>query len=400
MTVMLVPFIGAPLAIGGLVVGSFISHYNKVHGLKGFAFELINPSQIEFDGELVMSIVDAIFDNIYLNPKITLMHVIEEDIVARKQIVFLGILAKITKKDTGCGSSPTNPTIPMSNKFWNPIPTEYWVQECATTLDATFFVWASQKGYKKFDLTDGDFAEFIMERLETAIAEDMLRIAWFNDTTAGNYNSSPAGVITNGVSLGDYNIIDGFWKQIYTAVAADATKRITIAPNGGGTTYALQAFNANDTTNKIAHNTFRQMIENADPRLSETEGLGLQFIVTKTLYNQYRTELETYTNVPITIDLIVDGAIFKALTYRGIPIVPLSFWDRTIKADFNNGTKYYQPHRAVLTIKENFPIGLDSFAEAGSIQQWYFANDKQTNWRGNYKIDAKLLKEYMFMSAY
>ena len=393
MTAMLVPLIGAPLAITGLVAGTTL----KATG-HNIAFGLINPAQITLTEDLVMTISDTIFDNIYMNPKINLVHVIEEDIVAKKQIVFIGLLSKITKADAGCNTSPQSTSITMSEKFWNPAPVKYWLQQCANDLETSFFVWSLKKGIERKDLEDTDFAAFIIERMETALAEDMLRIVWFNDLDAAHYNDSPAGVITNGVDITDYNIIEGLWEQIYAAVALNSARKTVAITKNAGVTYALQAFDATDTTNKVVHSYLQSVIDNADTRLSEQESDVI--LVTKSVFDQYKKELKTYTAILPSYEMVLNGVPTSGLTFDGIPIIRMDLWDRTIRADYDNGTVWYKPHRILFTVKENIPVGVDGMKGASSFSSFYLPKEETTNWKGAYKIDTKLLKEYLFATAY
>ena len=390
-----------PFGIGAGALGFVTSVMTMTHphlAISRFAFDLINPSQLTWNGKEVMDMQSAVFEAVYKNPDLTMTNIIVEDIVAQQQIAFLGLLSKITKKNAGCGSSPSTNNIPLRQQFWMPVATEFWLQECATNLEATFFVWGLNKGIDRFDLTAGDFATFVMERMETALGEDILRIVWFNDTDAENYNGSPAGVITNGVSLTDYNIIDGLWKKLFAVVSADATKNIPIPNNALAA--GSQGFTTADVTNRVVTNILGKMKKQADTRLTDSEDTGLFFLVTKSVYDQYEDELTlSYNNITDAWMMLQNGV--KTLSYKGIPLIKMSFWDRTIAADFQDPTgKYYLPHRILLTVKENIPIGVDAKSELGKTESWYFPQDKTTNWRGGYKVDTQVLEPYMVMTGY
>jgi hypothetical protein len=383
---------GAVMLLGtGILFNSFLP--------KGVALGIITPGDITWNGKEIRSMSEAIFVDIYTNPELNQLHQIVEDIVALQQIVFLGILSKITKADAGCGTGKSQPAIEMTEKFWEPKKVKIWLYDCEDTLEQSFWVWATNKGINRDDLTRTDFSEFVMERMSSAMLEDVLRIVWFNDTDAAHYSDTSSGIITNSVSLTDYNMIDGLWKQIYAAVANDSTRRVTIAENAQAT-YANQAFDSTDTTNRTVSGYLQDVIDNADFRLSEAEGKGLQFYVTKSIYNQYKKELKAPASGGVNEAwfMIQDGK--KVLTFDGIPVIPISFWDRTIRADFNNGTKYYQPHRIVLTVKENIPIGFDDSGAVNQMKVYYDDELETTNWKSKYRIDTKLLQDYLIQVAY
>ncbi len=192
-------------------------------------------------------------------------------------------------------------------------------------------------------------------------------------------------------------MIDGLWKQIFTAVGLDSTKRITIAKNSGGT-YNLQKFDSTDTTNRVVTGYFQEMIDNADTLLSDLRDEGLFIIATKSMTDQYRRELKAASAIPSSYEAIING--IKVLTIDGVPIITMSFWDRTIKADFNNGTTTYLPHRAVLTVAENIPVGFDVEQDQSLVENFYLPLEQKNYWREQHNIDTKLLQDVLFMTAY
>ena len=355
---------------------------------------LINPANLTFNGEEIKTMAEAIMEKVFTKPAITEFHTIEEDIVAKKQIAFLGLLNKITKKDAGCGTGVTTTNIPMSEKFWDPEQVKIWLQQCHRDLEASFWVYAKNRGLNVADLTATDFARFVVDRMSDAAFEDALRIVWFNDTAAGNYNSSPAGVITNGVSLGDYNIIDGLWKQLFAIVAADSTRRVTIAANAEAT-FALQDSVLNASNGIAAKNIFNSLMNNADYRLRGASDKVL--IATQSLVDAYANYLES-VGVDASYVRIENG--FSTLRYRNLEIIGFDFWDRTIRADFSNGTKWFLPHRAVLTTKSNLAVGFDASSGVSDFDVFYDKTTELTNFKGAYKVDAKVLEDYMIQVAY
>jgi len=220
-------------------------------------------------------------------------------------------------------------------------------------------------------------------------------IVWFNDKDAANVDDSPAGVITTGVELKDYNIINGFWKKIYTIVSGDATKRVTISLNAEAT-YAAQAFDSTDTSNHLVMGILQDMIEAADPRMIDQT--GLEFWVTTTMYNQLKREYKSYSNIEASYMSNINGV--PTLTFDGYPVRQINFWDRTIKADLNDGAAYYQPHRAIFSTKTNFLVGVDSKSSLTQSDVWYSKDTRKNNILMKYKVDAVIRENSMFVAAY
>jgi hypothetical protein len=355
---------------------------------------LINPATLTFNGEEIRSISEAVIERLFTKPDVTAFHTIYENIVAKKQIAFLGRLSKITKKDNGCGTGITTPTIPSSEKFWLPENVKIWIQQCASDLYESFLVYGMNNGIDKYDLTASDFATFVVERMSDGALEDLYRIVWFNDTDAANYNSSPAGVITNGVSLGDYNIIDGMWKQLFAIASADTARRVTIAANAEATT-SLQYSVLNASNGVAAKNVFNSLVNTADYRL---KGAADKVIVsTQSLVDAYANYLESQGNDASFVR--IEGG-FSTLRYRNQEIIGFDFWDRTIQADFNNGTKLFLPHRAIMTTKSNLAVGFDASSGVSDFKVFYDDMTETNNFKGAYKVDAKVLEDYMVQVAY
>jgi hypothetical protein len=350
---------------------------------------IINLASITWNGEEVKSFAEATIEKVFEKPEVTEFHTIEEGIVAKKQIIFLGLLSKVSKKDAGCSSSPTNGTISTSQKFWDPEQIEIWQSECYSNLEGNFMVYAKKLGIESPDLTGTTWAQFLSDRLTDAMAEDVFRIVWFNDKDAANYDDSPAGKITNGVSVTDYNIIDGLFQQLDVIVAADADRGVSIAENLLST-YALQDALATDR----AFLVYRALLNKADYRLRTQPD---QIIIsTQSLVDNYVDFLESKSQVFSLVETI-NG--ISQVKYRGMTIYGFNFWDRTIRADFNNGTKYDKPHRALYTTKSNIMVGVDAASAISEFEVWYEKKDKTTNMRGHYKIDAKILEDYLVQYA-
>ncbi|RCH53945.1 hypothetical protein DJ568_15510 [Mucilaginibacter hurinus] len=193
---------------------------------------LINAEDLAFNGDEVRDFAEAIFEQLYENPVIDQNHLIVEDIVAKTQIAIFGHLSKITKKDPGCGLGKVTKSIPLSEKFWDPVQMKIWLSECHTQFDNTFMVYYKRKTREYPDLTTTEiFSMWLVDEVAQAAAEDLLRIAYFADTAADEV--SDGGVFKNGTDLTDYTQLDGFWKQAFAIVAANPKQRVPVARNAG-----------------------------------------------------------------------------------------------------------------------------------------------------------------------
>ena len=349
---------------------------------------ILNPSDLTFHGQEAKDIGEAVIESIFENPAVADLMTVYDGIVTKKQIPFLGTLSKITKKDAGCGSGVSSNNIPMTEKFWEPENLKIWLQLCAEDLINSFWVYAQRLGMDRSDVTGTTIASFVVESMTAAAQEDLLRIIWFNDKAADNV--SGGGVITNGVSLTDYDIIDGLWKQIFDVVTANAARRVSIAENALLTKVAQ--LNLGTTT---AISTLRKLMAQADSRLKAAPDKII--ICTTTLLENYVTYLESQ-GMDASFIRIENG--YSTLRFRNVTIYGMDFWDRTIQADFDNGTTYDLPHRALLTTKMNLAVGSDKLADSESFKVYYSEDTELNNFKGKYRVDAKLLQDYLIQVAY
>jgi hypothetical protein len=245
----------------------------------------------------------------------------------------------------------------------------------------------------KYDLTGTDFFNYVQEILEDAIWEAIYRLAWFGDKTA---DEEPVGVLKIGTDLRLFNKIDGLWKQLFAIAAADPDRLTAgLDVRNGQATYALQAFDSTDTTAMTVSNTLDNMMYEADERLEGSD--DLIYIVTRTVANQYSRELKKAT-INFTTDRLENG-IMK-LTVDGVELYSFKLWDRIIKAYFDDGTKYYLPHRAVLTTKTNMKVATEQASELAKLDVFYDRYRKVSVIDFMFTLDAMVGLDHMVQLAY
>ena len=358
---------------------------------------IFDPTDITWNGKEVQELGEIIIEKAFEKPTLSQIHSIRTGIKAKTQIGYLSRLGKVGKKQgAGCAPTASTSTVTGSQKYWVP---EYiedrWV-ECWKNLQESFWMWGLANGLQKPDLTNTDFMKFLTEVVSDAMAEAVLRIAWFSDTDAALVTDSPAGHVTAGTDIDFFNPIDGLWKQLFEIVAANTDRYTnTLQSKNGQASYTLQAFNSTDTTNKVAISTFEGLKYNADFRLRGQS--NLVFMVTQSVFDQYAKELRSQ-NLDTSFERIEGG--YNSLMFEGVPIVALDFMDRNIRENFDNGTKYYLPHRAILTTRDNLPIGTENESNFSEIDVFYDKKEKQQYVDFAFNIDAKVLEDYMVQVAY
>jgi hypothetical protein len=353
---------------------------------------IITPANLTFNGKEVRSFAEAVIESLYDYPLLNQYMTVVGGIKAKQQIALIGHLHKITRLDPGCGQGQYTPNIPMSEKFWNPADLKIWLNMCWKDFLATFMVYYENVKTEKADLTTTQiFSEWLVMDVDNAANEDITRIAWFADTAVGSGN------LAAGVAVADYNQIDGLWKQIFAIAAANPAQRVTIAENAG-VSKTLQQFDGTDVTNKTATGYFQDLIFKADTRLrSRADGI---ILATRSLTDEYIRERMSFTNIDMSYTRLETGIL--TLQIMGVPVYVIDQWDRVIQGDLVNTTTYNIPHRAVYTVKSNLQVGIDG-PSGNDFTDWDVFFDKMTetsNIKGLYKMDAKVIENYLLQVAY
>jgi hypothetical protein len=384
------PVTSLAIAVCGVVGATLLSSNLSANSL----FAIITPADLTFNGEELKSLQEATFEDVYTNPEISKFHKVVPSIKAQKQIAIMGLLSMVGKSGKGCDPTSDTATIGMSEKFWTPAKNSIRLEACGDDLLDTFFVWGTNNGVEKADLTSTDFMNFVQERLKFANLESLFRIAWFGDVDHATVTDSPAGVLTTGTDVTMFNHINGIWNQIYSIVASDSTKKVAISRNGQST-FANQNFDSTDTTNKVVSGYLQSMRFGADYRLREKA--NLVYVCTQSVADQYEKELLN-ANVAYTTERLENG--MTVLKSGGIQVIGWNLWDRIIRTNFSDGTKYYQPHRIVLTTTDNIQIGLEDANSFAGMDVFYDKKSKKNFIDVEYTLDAKLVQDELVMVAY
>jgi hypothetical protein len=86
--------------------------------------------------------------------------------------------------------------------------------------------------------------------------------------------------------------------------------------------------------------------------------------------------------------------------YNNTNVRPMAEWDEILREDFDIAGKINLPHRAVLTTQANMQLGFDSYDAATQVKSWHNDETKFTHMRGNWKIDAKVMRPFLTRAAF
>lgn len=348
---------------------------------------IVDTSFFTFTAEEIRNINELIREEVLKAPELGVLHTIYPDIVSDKKIGFLGEGSIVGVESQSCDPTPQQWSIPGRESVWKPKRWEVFLSECWKDLEKTMVIYAMNKGVDIGDLTNTDYMAIVVDILSDAIKKMIWRFIWFGDKNAANYSGVPAGVITNTVDTKYFTLLNGFWKQLQALAPVGSAQRVEIAANA----QASAKLQYSSLTGDMAYATLSNMHLKSDILLRGKA--DLQFACTQSVADAYMMYLEgkgietTYTN-------LVEGV--KALTFRGIPVVPIPIWDEMISSYENNGTKLNNPHRIVLTTKSNLALGLAGSDVFDEVKVWYEPKEDRCYLRSRDSIDAKVLHEKMF----
>jgi len=186
------------------------------------------------------------------------------------------------------------------------------------------------------------------------------------------------------------------WKQIFAGVAIGAgtwghIPRVALAPNAESTkALQLSTFAAGASLT-----IFRDLLAAADGRLRSAPNKVI--LVSDTIFANWQEYKESKVLESSWKQQDFD---MQTGVYRGCTIIPMDSWDRHIIGDFDNGTTWHLPHRAVLTTVEQLAVGFDSSSEMQNFDAFLDKTTELYNIKAGYKLDTKTMEHYMIAAAY
>lgn len=345
----------------------------------------LDMKKFTFVGKVVDSIAEMVMEDTLKAPELTGIHTLYNDIVAKQEVGFIGEGGMVGKADKGCDPEADSWSIATRSLVWEPHTWEIFLSQCYEELENAATVYSLHTGVDIPDFTDTDYMAIVLEVLDNSISKFWWRMFWFGDLDAQNV--SDGGIITDGVDVGFYTILDGFWKQITAQAAANPSQyAVTISENEGAT-YADQELDSSKVQEYLTKVVFGAPLK--------LRNLSDKFIlVTQTVYDAYEQSLMDACCLESSRTALINGV--EALKFKGIPVVALPIWDELILAGEDTGTKLNNPHRILFTAKSVLGIGVDSIAKMGNLNIWYEQKDKKVYIDGMGRADAKLTAPALF----
>lgn len=267
------------------------------------------------------------------------------DIKSTRQLALDEILEDVVRTSTGCGRDVSGGPISIEDKFITLCDLKINLDQCAKNLKNTFMEEMLKTGNALYDLTDTELADYILLKVTQALEQDVPKIAWMGDTSlAGSYPT-----------IGS---CDGIWKRLINAGSYEVPKPYDLPDGPLAECEALDAL--------------RAVYEGAGDLLDQLADSDKYIAVTRSIYENYRTCLEERCCGDRGTILLENGS--STLTFRGIPLIKMSSWDRWI-SNYN----LQNPHRILYTWNKNLVLGTDMFSDTTSLDFYYVKQDKMNH---------------------
>lgn len=350
----------------------------------------IDLSKFTFNGKQIQDISELVWE-ILREPGGPLSFVsVYDNIKVNTEVGFIGEGGLVGVKSTGCNPEAQEFRVGTRKVTWTPKDWEILIEMCYTEVEDTIAALGLNSGLNKPDLTNTDYMNIVIEALRKAMVHFLWRFIWFNDSTAKNVTGG--GLITNGVDVKYFNIIDGLWKQIFAQATAKPAQRIIITENAGST-YAAQELDPDNARAFLYKMTFAAPLELRD--------LGDAVIyVTQSVYDAYTQSLSDSEKVAIESreEKFINGV--PVLKCNGYRVIAMPEWDMNIRKYFDNGTSLNLPHRAIMTSKRVLGVGFDSASDFDKLDVWYNKDERMNKIEAMGNGDAKILHPDLFVVAY
>lgn len=308
---------------------------------------------------------------------------IQPGIKGGQQVVALDPLEYVTKRDEGCGHTPTAFAINGITQSWNPQYAKVSIKMCYTEFADAFTRWGLANGYDVHNLGEADCFDFIKDMVSNAMMADFTRLALFGDediadqSILGDANKAVYyDVIKRGLipTLQYFKTIDDLSDQFVDISAnSEATRTAQLAL---GSTDALEIFEAL-----------------TDDQYFDSD----QILTANSLFKNYKNYLRRGAgNTPLESSKQEIQNGMESLKFDGEILTPVKFYDKKRKEDFtiDNGADdvvTQLPHFAVNTKKDNLVVGVDDMNSLTDLRLEYVGGaDENFYIKGSYQMDFKI----------
>lgn len=310
-----------------------------------------------------------------------------------KKINGVAGIGLIGSASTGCETTYQSLSLKGIEKTWNLGEWEIPLKLCYDEIKGKLMGLSLKQGIAIEDMRSDEFVTGVVEPLlRTAIEQMLWRLAWFGDKSATNVTSG--GVITDGVDLKYFTLIDGFWKQIFSAITENPRHRVTIAANSQAT---LAGQFDGLYTKGVVTKIFDDLKRVADSRLWNKQ--RVQVVATKSLVDALEWDVkETNKGGDLAYTDLLNG--MQLTKYRGMDIVSCPIFDTMIAENENKGATLNLPHRAVLCSAADLLVGTGSTNSLDQVNMGYNEENGHIWLKAKDTIGAVIVEDNLLAAAY
>lgn len=350
--------------------------------------KFLDMDKFQFCGKVIQAISELIMEETIQGVDINAIHTVFPDIVTKTEIGFVGDGGMVGVAGQGCNPTAQEWKINTRKLNWEPKRWEILLEECWTDLENAATIYSLRTGVDIPDFTDTDYMNLVIEVLKKSVMDFWWRLFWFNDTAAKNVDDEESpGIITKGLNLKYFTIIDGFWKQIVSQATTNTKQRAATIAENTGATYTAQELNPANVKGYLNKVVFGAPLE--------LRNMNDRFIlVTQSVYDAYTQSLQDACCLESSRMALLNG--MSALSYNGIPVIAMPVWDKMIAANEDTGTKLNNPHRILFTAKSVLGVGVDSIDSFDKFRIWYDPNSRKVKVEAMGRSDAKLTNPEYF----
>lgn len=351
--------------------------------------EITIQDDITYVGKEPGSIGEAIVRRVFNNENLeaTLGIRIREDVVVREKMIHAHMSKYITRKRLGCGERTNSGKPIFREKYLEVTNAQIWDEICAEDFGGTVAELARKKGYDINNLEGTQIEDLLQELYANIWERDFQMIVQFGDSDiavpakpADNATDADKAAYAKAATL---SITDGFWKQVFAGVAADADDPDKI----------IRA--ATVPTGNLAANYTRDVLlpalyDGQSPLMDQVEDSQKLFVLSRSLYQNLAASMRNFaTTGEQSTSFFKDG--LGNMTYEGIPIVK----NKDIEQEVDTLKR-----RAYLTVKGGFQVGTDTHQQSQVMEGWYSKDTDLNNIRVRYKVGMNYLDGDVVIVAY
>jgi hypothetical protein len=300
-------------------------------------------------------------DNIITDPFFRLMRRVKRDAT----MSFMGSMARIVQKNTGCGWNPDG-TTSITERDITTMKHKINTEQCTDEFFDTCweYITGLEIDIELMTTTEQGRAvqDFTMKVIRDAAINDTFLLAWFSDV-----DSVDAFLAQN----------NGWFKDIEADVASGATPSIA---TGSG---APLAAGASVTIMQLAIDAQLDVFDNV------AEG-DKKFIVSKSIWKNYQAFLKSNPNLESDQERLINGT--QMLRYNGIDLVKCPQWDTE---DALQGL--VDNHRLVLTIAKNLVIATDITSSETRFDSWFDRQDELAKTKAKFRLGFRVAHPEMLV---